>query len=832
MAGISLGERGRNFLKGFFRPQRVRYGNAADRWDDPIVYFEETFVCPNDFDLLVEAVGSISEPKLIVIDGHAKAGKTWYAAAAIAKVLDQNASADCKSWGEDSRELFDGPNSPAKNVYSATVEVAGEMTLRQRQLFFIDDLFGTVDLRSLGNGEDELLALATFFDADSVGPKCLWQLLHSGGTLVMTSRSSLLTAAEIILGCRIRPTKRSSALFLRTPRGLFRRKDGSVGGSFDRTELEEIVKRHKRQAEPNYPLPDITAFAPDAPREIAARGIHEVLFGPDFDALAAAVEYLKHLKRRAEKAGSSNGAWESKLTRMCRAYVLEIAPGLVFLGPAGYRTLGIESDADIVSNDLYLRHQSGLNEYTRVPSEFYVEALRSHFKDPANIRAAVYAVQRVVRDENLQIAVRGLLEQALAQFESPTDIPKELIDLVSCHPDPLFDFELAAKAGQTLGREWILKPGFCSALAWALFQLPAVRKTSGNNAITWIMTQLKAAFRGWDNLASGDRDFLLASYSTFLHYGVSMETEGKRELNFLNRLGDLVSEIGEGEAATKARMVLDDEIIWACTALPKGDTLSELELVQRLRKRLAVEAEGQVELNDWTVANRLFTIAWHNDEKSTCLAGELRDWLLKWRSTGEKAISEDPLCIDSNLKYHWWHFLTQRGAWMREWCFDPKPWEKERRRPASGSIHEENNSPFYEVVKCALSSRQTKERARRFRDCLMLFGTRSARIPGDCSFEVLFEGAGSDAELASAALEAVFELSREGFLTEIAPALSASDNEPPSISLEFWKWCKAHCQKHGGVAAAAWANYMKDLDSVTHLDLVPADWKEVLPRDW
>ncbi len=841
-----LGEKGRAFLADFFSGRPAK---GDTRLTDPVLHFEETFVAPTALPMVVETIGNnLGETQLIVIDGHPRVGKTWFALAAIAKILDERPSVVAWHGGLDSRALFAAGSSP-QSVYDALCRVETTVRSSAARLILLDDLFGTVTLRPLAKDQNDFSLLNAFFD-DGDSEAGFRRRLPKGTTILLTARSVLLTAVEIVLGRRLR-----SSSALRISFGLFRRPDGSVGGTFNGTDLDEIFRRNETKG---YVPPEMTALAPNAPREfLEDPRVPRVLFRPEFDALAS---LLARWSWTARKLNASDA--ETRLSALSRAYVLELASGLVFLGPAGYRALGIGDIAKALSDDLYIVHERGLKEFCRVPNEVYVRALRRHLSSAASIKTAVRAVQRVVSKKDLGIATRGLLELAISQvslgeeaksdfglddaLSGLQDIPLELKDLVKECDDPLLHLESTGHLPDGVGPELIRKPGFCSAVGWALVKLPAFSIPSAQEVTSWIIGQLKTAFREWGESSPEQIDALLASYSTFLHWGVVMETEAEKndldaclknhfkELDFLGALGRIVDDL-EGDAARQVRMVLDDELIWACTALP-SKSLPQHSLVSALRAALILEAASAAELDPFTIANRFFTLSWHTDEDGTALKDVLNDWRERWRDAAETAIKDDAGLIDTNLQYHWWHFLTQHGVWMRDWCVTAEdPLRLEKNRPASGSRDPEGNRDFWRVVQWASASHQDKNRHQRFRDCLMLVGTRSARFSPDCDPLMLFKQAESDPDLGPAAVEAIFELSRANYLaTSTAVGLARETNETgPNVSGSFREWCRRiYSNQEQKAVKDAWARYRSELKKVTHLDVLPDHRNEVLPEGW
>ena len=248
--------------------------------------------------------------------------------------------------------------------------------------------------------------------------------------------------------------------------------------------------------------------------------------------------------------------------------------------------------------------------------------------------------------------------------------------------------------------------------------------------------------------------------------------------------------------------------------------------VKRLRRTICAEAKGKVISDEWTLANRLFTFAWHNEWMYRKLEGglgeEIRSWLDRHESEIKGRITHQPNALDLNLKYHWWHFMTQHNVWMRDWCLAGDPDSPEQNKPASGSKNPEDNICFFKLVEAILASGDDGESAGlRLRNCIMLLGTRSARLPVGCDAREILGARLSD-RTAGFALQAIFELAREGYLAE----------GWPDTSTEFNVWCKEQDANYSSIRPEAWKRYSEELKMVTHLDLVPEEWEEIRPAHW
>jgi hypothetical protein len=161
---------------------------------------------------------------------------------------------------------------------------------------------------------------------------------------------------------------------------------------------------------------------------------------------------------------------------------------------------------------------------------------------------------------------------------------------------------------------------------------------------------------------------------------------------------------------------------------------------------------------------------------------------------------------------------------MRSWCFSENPDKYERDRVAPGSGQEKDNVPFFEIIAELFNSFQESDApAERFRNGLMLLGTRTSRLPNQESLAALLRGAVDSQygrhEFIRAGWEAIFELTRQGYLD------AGSRNTSPV----FRDWCQSFRSDHESNREHAWASYLADLNRVSHLDLLPYSWTDMVP---
>jgi len=306
------------------------------------------------------------------------------------------------------------------------------------------------------------------------------------------------------------------------------------------------------------------------------------------------------------------------------------------------------------------------------------------------------------------------------------------------YDDPLFHWELTNSAGNPMP-DFVAKPGFTAALGWALFQFPVMRSQRGTEAVNWLAEHLQsdvAILQNNPNASHVDVDLLVSRYSTFLQWAIRLEMEHP-ESPILEKWANLIPS-ESSDVARSLRVVLEDEIIWADTL--EDVSMHTLQAADRLRQLLETDDPTAPEWDEVIGANRLFSLTWHNEwmERQGFLSPAIQLWIERCGTRSRLAIKNKPDILDFNLQYHWLHFITQHGAWMRSWCFSENPDKYERDRVAPGSGQEKDNVLFFDIIREMFNSFQESDApAERFRNGLMLLGTRTSRLPNQDSLVVL-----------------------------------------------------------------------------------------------
>ena len=876
MSNFRFGPRGHAFFSQFFKP-------VAGLTPDPAVYFAETFVPPSDFEDVVATIRpnlDQAERKLVIIDGQSRVGKTWTAIGAIARLLDENENLTWWTAGADSYRVFEGsdkdddglPRAPCDDILEGLRRVCQALAERQANLVLLDDFFGTVRLRPLASKREDFTPVVTIKDDGlertvplEIDEYLDWKYPHnrlrdalskSGGTLVLTNRSVILTAAAVHLALPLRKSEPHELTPKRIARGFFRDEEGGLIGAFNEENLQEIYERNKVfiTQHPNYRYPHVIAFIDGISNKIKKNPrTAEALFGADLDELALEILELEGIA--ASRSPAENGKSEetrsdyrdeNKLQFFRNAYLLAIGPGLIFPGPSFYKALMIEEHATDLIEGLYLHPEGSSRKPGRVPNEYYITALKDHLSNGINLGLAARTLSYAfngraergplsgVQKNNLKICIRGLLERLIDRVPATRrlrkgDLPPDLAELINVYGDPLFDWEMQNPPEGEHGYI-VSKPGFAASLGWALSHFKGLRERAAVDAVDWFLEHLRSQLADLEKIESPDikkRNLIIASYSTFLQWAIKIAIDtGKGEI-----LRDVASlkQRDNHELADRLLIVLYDELLWAMTQW-LGSQARGLKDATNLFEALENDLSINEDRRKMIVANRLFSLCWHNEWLGWAAESEQRARLEKWldrnRENALRAIKSNPQILDANLQYHWWHFITQYGDWMRNWCFHDDPLKYERDRIASGSDVHEHNEELLNIVDLILQPADDWDRvAQRLKNVLMLLGTRTSRLPNEGSLEdrvdAFLESCGDHRNaLEDAILHAIFELARQGFL----------DSTSRDTTSKFREWCIGKVNRSTR-REEVWREYRdNELGAVTHLDLLPENWDDIKPK--
>jgi len=873
MMSIRL-EPAQTFLENFFRD--APFGQTASQHFRQTVQKVETIAEIRD--VIAPEDGC---KKVIVLDGHPRAGKTWSTLLSVCRLIDDGAVAPDEIWtsGVDSWNVF----GDAEMYLPEACEKVREHLVRDRpRLVLLDDFLGTNQPRLLSRQRVDLVELRRllrpYFSWNDDNP---WiSALAPGGVLILTGRSVLFNVMDVLLGVRARaPDPGAREVRQRVlRRGIFENfHDDSPFGTFASQELRSAAEanlthhplRHRREsllrAAPFIVLSERSRFNPT---EGDFKTAADSIFGDDIRTLAQLSwqwSTRSDSERDTQGAGSESHALVSEVSHeIDKIYLLSVAPGLLFLGAEAFGALGLEDDsAKQILIDLYFSNSddtlSTRKEWLdaegkslagfragRVPNRLYMYAVGEHLG--RSIKTAAAAFGRVIQRRSeegaplpgVALGVRGFLERALHD-PGRTELGKRRIDIDELVQMPAFSgllsacmeerndllLRLEAKRKVDFNGGQPINPGFIAAAGFVLPDLNDIDHGILREFVEAFVTSFGERAGGGSTGPDGQDWMAIAAYSTLLQTVIRLPS-GDDRTDALDSLARLATS-GAGGYARELQIVLDDELIWGyeehdLARLPvTGERLATLQALPDPRTTDPVRRSFAI--------NRLFSLAWHNewcdadDGDLTALAAQWRDCFLP---TAIGWLHEQPELLDDNLQYHWCHFITQRAVWMREWCFNLHPNSAERSysQIAAGSSDAQHHHAFAEIARALLCAPRQDDA--RLRNLLLLVGTRLDRLDGCFAIiEAHVTTLCDRPELCEAVLQAVFELGRQGFLEQWSEG-------PTPV---FREWCRARVRSAPDERMiSAWKAYREELERVSYSsDLLPSPetgWRDVLPSGW
>lgn len=638
----------------------------------------------------------------------------------------------------------------------------------------------------------------------------------------------------------------------------------------------------------------LTAFDPETSKKLADSGADpqkyaaQVLFGDDFNTLAQTIQSVVAAKT---SAADTERVRQAALVELRHAYVFMVAPGFVFIGPKAYSILHPLGRAQEIATALYYTDeqlQSG-----RLPNRFYMGALEDHFRHCFDFaaRIVVGVLEEAYRNSGdwcaVGLGIRGVMERSLwAAGEGGASIQgvPDVEQLVGAYPefleDELLRFELHLLREEPYDPfvAGAFIPGLAAAVGWALFEFArtpedrTVRERVVRGFVSRFIqetaTRISAEPPGRQAdcilpfFYNGDqtRDFrdLIATYSTFLQWMLklaksvalrhdaeitpeieAMKAEIQEYLSWCLNLSFDESQRND-DLARQLLIVAEDEVLWA-----RGGGLSqEVVSAALLERGFRREQSSTGALSGLEVANRYFSIAWHNEWQGShdAVSALIRDWLGEYEATSLKLIGEGQVretagsCtqpIHDNLRYHWIHFITQRATWMRDWCFqeDPNAFELDKSQIDLGVAGQRR---FANLAERVVRNPATHSECC-LRNVVFLVGIRAPDLELDRLRTILRhadERSTSDPTASRALLQAIFELARQDHFERLERSLA----ENPSAA-EFMYWAQRTVETAwSDVIAEAWRLYADELLHLSYpLDLLPRNeygWRDVIPKSW
>lgn len=768
-----------------------------DNYQESLDHFLNAFVHPKEFDALRESIlPERDTKKIVLVDGHPRSGKTWSVAYAVRDIIAKSdwQLEDYWSSGVDSLKVF--PNSGCPLLEGCRNTLAQLGGKKKKKLILLDDFLGTNTLRRVP-AQSEVAECARLFEWTSTNP--IVSAMEESSTLVITGRSLFFTLSELFLGLDIRPDgpsyeiKKDGIRVLLFRSGLFRTLGtNDLFGSFGPAQFAEVVSKnlqfHPLSSDRDWLLRDAPILAMGA-KDITSKEettAARVIFGDDLDTLA---ELIENRERDLSKF-SKEALEDTELTHLDLLYAVCIAPGLLFVGPNAYASLGLgEKRARDILSDLYLFESSEEFRSGRLPNEFYMRAVDIHLDVSLPVTSRAYRrimLRNKGKFTDMRLAIRGLIERGLEKEEAkkPNDIRNALesgdwlTDIKEYQEDsfdPLLHIELeGAKLNYSehlslTDYKRQFQPGLLAAIGWVLYKFfssgPGERLTVQKKVFDWLkdrfgnlLTEI-AEDIGLDSETSEQFSLkwheAVAIYSTVLQWTIEM---GARQKSVGRSINDLSKVAETNLPSSDLRVLLEhiiliDELIWGC--LEKGYALSHMN-VDALLRAVFKSPELQPfteELRPRLIVNFVFSASWHNSWLNEALRLEeltenykkdhtrfmeviewvkLRELAANWMEhawpQARDLAKRNPNLILDNLQYHWYHFITQYAQWMRNWCFEDNPiaFENERSQVARGSERPEDNNNLLELLSIVLADPDVS--ADHFRNCVFMICTRSPSL--------------------------------------------------------------------------------------------------------
>jgi len=849
---------GKTFLKDFFstyREPKTAYNHFIKAFVKPTLF-------ENQLNEIEETIFSVNgKQKVLLIDGHPRIGKTWLIIAVLASIADKIKDKEA-IWSSGCDSLKIGEyKSDLKTTLDKLLEELGKINTNRLKVILLDDILGTFSPRPIKKYRNE--ELKKFFTWDKKNP--LLKLLPSDCTIIVTGRSLFFLIAESILRTNIRFAENNDETKVKTLRlGLFRDQEGMLEGIFDVETLREVRKKnichHPLSDDEDYtylvfstPLLafDEKANIPEEQKYLAA----QALFGNDLDTLCESAKTI--------------GWPDDTLKILETAYVVTIAPGLLYLGSNAYKVLGLGEDAKELAKSM---HYSGDKLRSgRLPNELYMSALKQHLHE--NLDDALRIFKKILSRGDLKdkshsrialgIGLRGFIESSLCpetswKLDKLMNI-KEFDALFNMYQnngnqgeDFLLNLELHhhQKKKYSLLSEKVneLNPGLVSSVGWVLYRFIQYDEEEHGlevleESIEWFQKHLKKVIDEFPlSLYNQEKwDTITSFYSTFLYWGFKI---GKKSI--AKKIIDTISNSDFApEISKRLQIILDDELIWAIMAFELDIELKESKILtdwSSFIKETSIEIDTN-KIIEKRIVNIYFTLVWHNEwmvskemKQKLSKFFEPMDWVNRNQNRVDDLVSQYHDILDDNMQYHWCHFITQRATWMRDWCFhdDPNKFEREVSQISKGANSNDNainikfNNYLENLLFQILKKVHTpdKNSFQRVRNILMFIGTRTSRMNYQRIIDKILELVKDDVISISPILEAIFELGRQEYL----------EKWNKNTDDDFREQCKKIILKYLNAIENTWKTYWREIARVTYsLDLKPREingWQDVLPIEW
>ncbi|MFA7360448.1 MAG: hypothetical protein WC139_05365 [Candidatus Kapaibacterium sp.] len=855
------------FLEDFYRSKKYQNDVEVD-------FFTETSLVPPRFDEIYQkfkpAEGNV---KIILIDGHPRTGKTWLALNLISRyILESNSKNKIWHSGVDSCKIFE---NCSETIFDGFKQIEKEFVKpenRNKKVFFLDDFLGTYYFRPLGVSLRLRTRLKKYLNYTK---NPIIDNLPLGSTLIITSRSLYIYILYRTVGVNIPNNEinvSENRSFIPIKWGVFQTMDtAEVTGSFDLSTLDNIwgkienyIQKTKSVLRDFALHAPIIRFSKNFPEknEKLDNEISRVFFGEDIDTLKNHIIKLK-------KIGDDyplffyNKTNKDLYDHLIKLYFLIISPSLFFYNEKLFESLKIQK-SEILSFSQSLYYSANEVSSSRFPSIFYFIAVSEHLNK--HLDFALLIVEELFSNDEYPISTifRGFAERALSEktdWKIHDDLEVKIMNSKlkeefkqALRKDNILRMEFHKKPEIDIKFPEIPKPIFFSYSSWCMNRLlindehyPEISMNYRKKFIEYFILYLLQKHENKQKTSN-----LLAGFSTFLQWTLKnnqinpkiIETEGK----------SFYSKLIPTEYLPEITTVFEDELLWALfekmntsNQRTPPDKLLEIDFIKNTF--LKSFEESNFKKIDAINLNRYFSLIWHNewmmpstDKISIYYSPILANWCKAFRNFlyKDKVQAEHLIVLlNSNFIYHWYHFITQRTIWLRDWCLSSNPLEYEKNLETTqismGSQNCKDHEMLLELIiyltsNIAMDSNYNKSL---LKTTFFFISLRTSLIEKEPNMQkhlddyrkLLKERMIGHDNLKSI-LIASFELSRHGFLQPWSKIVSEKQRELIKYAINFDHSC----------LETAWIEYLEDIElCLDEFDFIPKKkdgWKNIFPNNF
>jgi hypothetical protein len=856
------------FLREFYNSS-----NPSDDLD--INFFKSTNLLPPRFEEIYQKFKPIEgKIKIILIDGHPRTGKTWLALNLISKYIIESNSKD-SIWhsGVDSCKIYENCKETIFDGFQEAYKEFCKPENKSKKVFFLDDFFGTYYFRPLGVSLRLRNRLKKYLNYTK---NPIIDSLPLGSTLLITSRSLYTYILYRTVGVTI-PYKEvnvsKNRLFIPIKWGVFQTMDTTeVAGSFDLSTIDSIwdkigcyLKRTEyvlRDFALHAPIIRFSKHFPEKKNEKLDNEISRVFFGEDIDTLK---NHIIELKKMGDEQPMffDNKANKDLYDHLIKLYFLIISPSLFFYNEKLFESLEIKEN-EILSFSQSLYYSIDEINSSRFPSIFYFIAVSEHINNSLDF--ALFIVEELFSNGEYPIStiLRGFAERALSE-KTDWRIHEDLeVKLMNSRLKE--EFEQALKEDNILRMEFHKKPDvdiefpkkpkpiFFSYTSWCMNRLlikdehyPEISWNYRKKFIEYFISYLLQRHENKQKTSN-----LLAGFSTFLQWTLKnnqinpkiIEVEGK----------SFYSKLIPTEYLPEITTVFEDELLWALfekintsDQRTPPDKLLEIDFIKNTFLKSFEDCNFK-ELDVINI-NRYFSLIWHNEwmmPSTEPISINYSPILTKWCNAFRNFLFKDKVQIaqlakllNSNFIYHWYHFITQRSIWLRDWCLSNNPLEYEKNLETTqismGSQNCKDHEMLLELI-IYLTSNITKDSIYNkslLKTTFFFISLRTSLIEKEPNmqkhlgnYRKLIKERMIEHDNLKSILIASFELSRHGFLQPWSKIVSEKQRELIKYAINFDHSC----------LEKAWIEYIEDIElCLDEFDFIPKKkdgWKNIFPNNF